>query len=300
MGRARTMNIFNEIERSGDYWLIAKTTAWTLLSLLYTSPAGQGDRRFMIPGDSLLDAFAGLLVLAGLILTLFTLNKRASWSALGGFTFGIAANALAVQCVDPPPDYINPMRMFVILPFVMFMAARALEWFFEIHDRGSKEVKATAKALLGLGLAVAFSYNLSTYYFRLPNRVDDWSVTGFHHVEQAKIYTRTKPECHLLLDNDAYSPIIEFMNGMKMNDVTLIQNNHLPLPITGRVNRDVAIFCQPWKLLEAQRQLPSFYPNMARTEYRNQFGVLYCVQMRIPKADIEARQKGLPPGPVLP
>lgn len=300
MGRARTMNIFNEISRSGDWWLPVRTSLWTMMSFFWTNPAGQGDRRFMIPGDSLLDHFTGLLVLAGFVLTLFTLNKRVSWSVIGGLVFGITANSLAVQCEDPPADYINPMRMFIIFPFVMFMAARALEWSFEIIDRAKKDAKMSAGILLGLGLCAAFTYNIATYYFRFQQRQDDWSVIGFHHVEQAKMYRQIKPECHLLLDNDSYSPIIEFMNGMTQTDVTLIQGNKLDLPIMGQVNRDVAVFCQPWKLVEVQAALPKVYPHMTRTEYRNPFNVVYVVMMRIPKTDIEAAQKGKTLGPLLP
>ncbi len=292
-GRAVNLNIFAMVAASGDYWLPIKTTFWSILSFFWTSGV---DERLMVPNNPILDPFTGILLLAGMVLTLFSLRKRVSWAALGGVLFGIAANAFARENPYVPPEYLNPMRLFIAFPFLMLMAARGIEWFWEMVDRSRPVMKTGAKVWLALGLAGALFFNVDMYFFRFKDRPGIWPLVGYPHLELAKIYTRIRPECHLFLDEDSFSNVITFLTGIRDVDVVGINDDCLFLPIRNKVNKNVAVFFAPRELRKDLRLFLNYYPHATITELRDPWNVIYERIVRIPKADVEAAQKGLPPG----
>ena len=93
LGRSRELSLFNEIQRTGHYGLLFKKTFWTFVSFLHHNDGA--DPRFCSVGP-MVDYISSALMFFGLILVLTHLKRRVSWYALGGFIFGVAANALAI------------------------------------------------------------------------------------------------------------------------------------------------------------------------------------------------------------
>jgi hypothetical protein len=273
-----------------------KTNLWTLLSF-YWAPGTFSD--YGVPGHPFLDPLTGLLVLTGLVLTFFGLNRRVSWIAIGGMILGYASNSMSVMGENPSPSFIHGHRMFFMYPFVMILTARSFEWFWEMFDKGDRRMKAGLKRALVLGLAVFFTFNIYIYFFKFGNREQSWEPLGFHHIEQAKIFKQLRPKYHFLCDIDSFSPIVKYFADIESPQVTLVDDN-LALPIPNQVTKDVALFVKTWKLPKIQEKIPKIYPHTVLTEYRNPWGNVHLRVYRIPRADIEAAQKGMNLAPPLP
>ncbi len=290
LGRARDLNILDAMSASGRYLLPVKTTLWTMFSYFWTSAV---DPNLMVPNNPILDPFTGFLLLVGLVLTLFSLNKRVSWAPLGGVLFGIAANALAMENPYVPPEYLNPMRSFITFPFLMLIAARGIEWLWEMVDQSSWGMKTEAKVWLALGLAGALFFNVDMYFFRFNARPEVWRLQGYHHEVLAKVYSKMKPYYHLFLDPDSYSPIIFFYSGIQPWDVFGINDECRFLPIRNKVTKDVAVFYATFNIENGLQIFSKYYPHATLTQFRDPWNKPYENMILIPKSDIEAAQKGL-------
>jgi hypothetical protein len=297
-GRMEELNVFAEMARTGDSWLFLKKGLWTMLSFFW-APGVHED--FAVPPHPLVDSFLGLLLLAGLVLAFFGLRQRVNWAAIGGLVFGVLSNSVSISMpgVSQNPSYIHGHRMFFVLPFAMILATRGIEWFWEIFDKSGRRVKAGMRIAMASGLVYFFAFNIYIYYFKFGNRESVFETTGFHHVEQSKIVNRLKGECHLIFDTDSHTPIIDYFSDLSPENV-IAYNNDLPLPIPNRVTKDVTIFTHPWKMVAAQEKIPKIYPHTVLTEYRNPWGNVHLRVYRIPRADIEAAQKGMKLAPPLP
>ncbi len=298
LGRAKYLNIFTEVQRTGDHWLPFKTGAFTLLSPFWTTPSP--DRRFMIPGDSMVDGFSAFLFLTGLVLAFFTLRRRVSWLGFCGLFFGMLTNALAIQGMNPDTAYINAMRLFLALPFILFLAARGAEWYLGMLDSYGKAGKLLVRVFLIVGFSIAGYYNIHLYYFRLEDRPSDWCAVGYHEVELGKIYQRDLPTAHLMIDCDAYNGVVDFFTGLRQKNFDVITGNKVDFPILYPVTRDVEIFMQPNKLKNVQDDCLKWYPKAVWTDYKNPWGELYARSVRISREDIQALQNGKTVGDPLP
>jgi hypothetical protein len=254
---------------------------------------------FGIPGHPFIDPLSGLLLLAGLVLTFFGLKRRVSWVAISGMTFGTLANSMSIQGANPSPSFIHGMHMFFMFPFVMLLAARGIEWFWEIFDKGGRPLKSGLRVVLALGLVAYFAFNIHIDYFKFKDREQVWEPLGFHHIEEAKIIKPLQTQCHLICDIDSFSPIIKYFSGIESSQITVADEN-MPLPIPNQVTKDVALFTKTWRIPKIQEGIPKLYPHTVLTEYKNPWDKVYLRVYRIPKADIEAAQKRSKLAPPLP
>ncbi len=287
--RMGNLTILQTVIPTRDFWLPVKTVFFSFLSFFWTTD--HGDERFMVPFNPILDYFTGFLLLAGFILTLKAIKQRSSWAALSGTVFGVAANAFAIQKPNPDIDYVNAMRMFYVFPFLMLMAARALEWFWGIFDKSSPSLKKAGWVLLAAGLSIALIFNINIYFFRFSQQPGNWSLLGFQQMEQAKYNSALKTSCHLIATPSSYSSIIDFFSGVEPDDVTIIDEN-VSLPILRQAKRDVA-FMLPADFFERYKErFKQSYPNALLIKVRDRWGSHYLTILRIPKADFQTAQRG--------
>ena len=285
-GRSKELSLFNEIQRTGNYFLLIQRFFWTLMSFFW--PGDEFDNRFDLPGNTLLDPIAGLLFFLGLGWTLLYWRKRSSWQALSGFAFGMAANALAIQGPNPNPGYINPMRFFLIIPFLFFMIAQAVDGFSAAGwKKGArKRLGAVLLVLACLGSAL---WNGRVFYVRLHQSPDAWSSLGFNHIQAADFIKANYPRCHILIDWETDSSIVQVLTYHRIPYKVLPGDLTAPLPY--RVDKNVMILFNPG--LKGQDQISKIYPHAVWGQIKAPWGYPEAMTIEITKEDIEASQKGM-------
>jgi hypothetical protein len=253
---------------------------------------------FLKPGGPNLDYFAGLLMVVGFVLTILSPNRRLTWVILPALVFGVSANAMALQCQGASLNYVQAMRMFIVLPFLMLMVGRAAEWFFGLFDTSGAALRAFLRIALVAGLAASFYFNIKTFYW-WGDRMNEWEGLGYHMVEQSKLHKPLNGQVHQIIEVDSYSPILEYLGEVDRYKV-LVVSDELAVPILEKVTKDVVIYTKYWKLTKAQEQIKTTYPHALVTDYQNKWKQIYLRVIRIPLSDLLDAQKGktlLPPLP---
>ena len=211
-GRARELSIFNQVHLTGNYFLPLINFCWSLIDLFRASP--QADPRFNIPGNCEVDPFTGILVLVGLqvlIVSAFKFRGRFFWYAASGVFFGIVANAFAVQGSTPNPTYTNDQRYFIILPFLMMVAAAGLDWLMGLFSKYPLALKRFGILVLVLLVAGAALLNGKVYYKDFPSDRGLWSSLGFNHMKAAEAGLAYYPRCHVLVQANTNSSVFQFL-----------------------------------------------------------------------------------------
>ncbi len=286
-GRMQQLNMLDEVKRTGNKMLLFYTYGWSSLSFLWSVGSNPA---FLKPNGPNLDYFAGLLMVVGFILTLFSPNRRLTWVILPALVFGVSANAMALQCQGASLNYVQAMRMFIVLPFLMLMVGRAAEWFFGLFDTSGATLRAFLRVALVAGLAVSFFFNIKTFYW-WGDRMNEWEGLGYHMVEQSKLHKTLNGQVHQIIEVDSYSPILEYMGEVDRYKV-LVVSDELDIPIRNLVSKDVVIFTKYWKLTKPQELIKSVYPHAQVTDYRNKWEQLFLRVIRIPLSDVLEAQKG--------
>lgn len=286
-GRSKELSLFNEIQRTGNYFLLFKKIAWTFMSFFW--PGDEFDNRFDLPGNTLLDPVSGILFLLGLVWTLLTWRKRSSWQALSGFALGITANAFAIQGPNPNPAYINPMRFFLIIPFLFFMAAQAIDMLSGFWEKMIPRVKKIGIALLILACLGSTVWNGRTFYVQLHNSADDWSSLGYNHIQAAEFIKANYPRCHILVGWETDSSIVQVLTYHLVNFKVLQGDLTAPLPY--RVDKNVMlIFTANVKGLD---RISKTYPRAIWGQIKTPWGYPEYTTVELAKEDIENSQKGM-------
>lgn len=261
-----------------------KKIFWTFVSFLHHNDGA--DPRFCSVG-SMVDYVSGAFMVFGLILILANLRKRASWYALGGFIFGVAANALAIQGPNPDPNYINGQRYFIVLPFLFFMVAYALDWLFNLFSPLSSRLKITGSFLLGILCAGALLWNINIYYvsFRDFKTYGDtyWAPLGFNHIRVAEFLNANYPRCHILLDPEYNSSTVQILTRDRTQYLVV---KPLPLPLNYKIDKNVLIVFRPGDFDEAS--IRKTYPNAIWGEVKDSGNGILVKTVEVSKADIEA------------
>jgi hypothetical protein len=295
-GRARELSIFNQVKMTGNYTLPFRNFFWSLVSLFHASPAV--DPRFNIPGNCEVDPFTGIVVLLGLqtlVVSAFRFKGRFFWYVTSGVFFGIVANAFAVQGSTPNSDYTNDQRYFIILPFLMMLAAAGLDWVIGLFANYPIVLRRVGILVLALFLAGAAFLNGKVYYSDFPNNRGLWSSLGFNHIKAAEAGLAYYPRCHLLVQANSDSSVFEFIT---YNRVKFTQ--YSGVPITNAVSRNVAVVFSPWDWT-GSAEIVKAYPHTTFTDFHDPWGDRAIQVAEIPLADIQASQKKLKAlGPALP
>lgn len=294
LDRSQELSILTEVNLTGDLSIIPKRFAWTFLSFLHHNAAI--DYRFCNLGPQL-DYFCGALMVFGLALALLHWRKRASWMAFGGLLFGLAANAMALQGVhsDPTYSYINGQRYFIVVPFLFFLAAWALDWFFSVFSGLSLPLRRVGGMVLAILIAVAVVWNVDTYYFgfRDLKRAGDtyWGSMGFDNLNVGEFVRSTRGRFHILLDNQYYAaPLLVMTHGLSpINNL----GAGCDIPLRKKVNKDVLLVILPRNYANLQKEIHEVYPRAVWGSVQNPLRSNDALTIEISKEDIEARQKGL-------
>jgi hypothetical protein len=287
MGRMQQLNMLDEVKRTGNHMLPFVTFGWSSLSFLW---AVGSNPAFQMPNGPNLDYFAGLLMVVGLVLTILSPTRRLTWLILPGLVFGVAANAMALQCQGASANYVQAMRMFFALPFLMMMVGRAADWFFGLYDTSGGLLRLFLRCALAAGLVASFFFNIKTFYW-WGDRQNEWEGLGYHMVEQSKLHKPLNGQVHQIIEVDSYSPILEYFGEVGRYKV-LVVSDELAIPIMNQVTKDVVLYTKYWKLVKAQEEIKKCYPNAQVTDYRNKWNQIFLRVIRIPLSDLLAAQKG--------
>ncbi|MGH7739841.1 MAG: ArnT family glycosyltransferase, partial [bacterium] len=191
IGRTQELSVLKVMERTGDWFFPVKSCFFTFFTFFW--PNTELDPRFGIPGVPILDAFAGGLVLLGLLLSLFTGAIRMRVLLWVGLAVGMATNAFAVQGTQPLDGYFNPMRCFITIPFLFLAAALALEWILQKAKRLPMAGRAILIFLILAGVIFSAAANGQTYFTKFSKDPGLWASLGFNHLLAAKAIEENAP-----------------------------------------------------------------------------------------------------------
>ena len=293
LGRSKELSLLNEVHRTGHYDLIFKRFFWTFTSFVY--PAESYDQRFGLDNTPELDPLTGFLLYFGLFLTLLKPGKMLSWLAIIGFALGSVANAFAIQGPNPEPFYINPMRFFLIIPFLFFMGARTIDWIFNLFARTGKKTKLLLNFVLMVALIFSIFWNSRVFYVQFHKDQSGWAGRGFNHIKVADFLNANYPRCHILLDPEYDSSTVRILTQDK---VKYLSTSSFQLPLNYKIDKNVMIVFKPGDFDE--NRIRQTYPNAIWGEVKDDWNDVVVKTVEISKADIEALQNGNPSATALP
>lgn len=294
MGRTRELSILKAMEHQGDPWLPLRTFGWSFLT--FSFPNVGIDPRFGIKGVPLLAAPTAFLAMLGFALTLASPRRPFTWILLPGFVAGLAADALAVQGLNALPHYVNPMRYFLVTPFLFLLAARALEWLRGCAPALSPAARRAGKAALVLWVAWGAVAEAKVFFHRIP-RETDWVSLGHGHILAGEVVNRLYPDYHVLVHWENFASVAKFLTYGRSR-ATVIDENY-PLPLSAAVERDVAFVMTAWEFQDLQRRIRETYPEATLEVWKTPSGQPYLAVYRVPREAVESRRRG-PPQAALP
>jgi hypothetical protein len=293
--RTVELNVFSEMKRTGNFWLLPEKLGWTLLSLVW--PNLDTDRRFCPLGYSQMDPFSGAMMLLGLLITLFGLKQRSNIYILVGFFFGIATNAFAVQGVNANPHLVNCERGFIVAPFLFLLVARFAEWMSAYTRLLKSSWKTSLKVLLALALAFAVGWNVRAYFFGFKNPLQCCSI-GLPHIQAVEFMKANYPRAHIVAVFNAYPSIEEVLTRGCVKVTKIFADKRMELPVPFKAEKNVLFIIDPWEFDEARFR--KTYPNAVWGELKNVLGDVMFKTAEVTKEDYEVARKGVPLKGVLP
>lgn len=262
MGRTKELSIFRAIEHTKDQSLLWKSFCWSFFSFFF--PNNSVDSRFGIPGVPLLSPVISIFMLWGLMLSILSPGNFLSQIILPGFFFGLCADAFAVQGLDANPTYVNPMRYFLISPFLFLMAARAMHWVWGVVKESEKGFRRIARVFFFGLILFSLGWDSRVFYKRFPES-PGWPVLGKSHLLVAQvILTHAKSHKIFVYWENFQSPG-QFLTYRKAQVTTVTKD--YPLPVSVDADRDVLFVMEAWAVPELQKRIQEVYPEARREVY---------------------------------
>ena len=203
------------------------------------------------------------------------------------------------QGPNPDPNYINGQRYFIVLPFLFFMVAYALDWLLNLFSPLTTRLKITGGILLGALCAGALLWNINIYYFSFQDfkTYGDtyWAPLGFNHIRVAEYLEANYPRCHILLDPEYNSSTVQLLTR---DQVKYLAVNPLILPLDYKVDKNVIMVFRPGDFDE--NRIRQTYPNAVWGEVKDSGNGILVKTVEVSKTDIDALQNGKQPTMSLP
>jgi hypothetical protein len=287
LGRSNQLSLMNEVQRTGHYDLILKRVFWTFTSFTY--PGQTFDERFDLHNNPELDPLTGSLFYFGLLLAFLGFRRRWSWQVIVGFALGCAANAMAIQGPNPDTTYINPMRFFLVIPFLFLMGAQAIDWLFSLFLPVRKKFLVIQTLILVAAMGFSLFWNSRLFYVKFHQSITGWAYMGFNHIRVAELMNSNYPRCHIILDADFDSSTVQVLTH-NLSKYTPLRSLALPLPY--KADKNILIVFRPGNFDEAK--LRQTYPNGVWGELRDPWNGIIVKTVEISMVDISASQQEPP------
>jgi len=294
VGRSKELSIFNEVKRTGDVLLPAKTfinTSTTFFRNIHPDP------RFGVHKVPVVDGFTAALLVLGLAALLRRPRSGLTWIVLSGLLFGICANALAIQGKDPHPHYLNQQRLYLVLPFVFLAVAAGWDWLAGLLKGAGPAFRTVARWLLFGLVVLAGAANARIYYRVIPNHQPAWNAMGFNHLEIARLYRESAARYHLVAPWPLHSSVSVFMNLGRVSVLKLEKDVRWPLE--RRAERDVLILFVAWDQKDMQERVRAAYPGASWQDRTNRYGEPF-LRMAVVTKDEWNSKAGSADAPELP
>jgi hypothetical protein len=295
MGRTQELSVLKVMENNHDWFFPMKSAFFTFFTFLW--PNGDLDPRFGIPGISIMDAFAGGLMVLGLFLSFFAGPARLRAVLWVGLAVAMSTNALAVQGGQPLKDYFNPMRCFLTIPFLFLAVAFALEWLSQRAAKLPKAFRAGLGVLLATGVVFSVGVNANIFFHKFTADRGIWASLGFNHLLAADTIEQNAPKGHIVVHWTYESSVVQFLTYQRI-PVTSI--DHPELPLNFQVQKDVILIFEVGEWGDAIPGLHKFYPGAQWTVVTTPWKENFLWVVRIPKDEIEKARGKAKLGPALP
>jgi hypothetical protein len=297
-GRIQTGWIQETAHSSGGYFFLLKIYFWSLISFWAFNPTL--DFRFPSGDYYYVDPYVAAFFILGALVSILKWKKPGTWVLLPGVFWGISANALGIQTVSPPMDFFHAFRPCLTVPFLYFGAGLGLDWILSGFRLLTPKVKwSWLGAFLGLIIVGSSISNLPVILGYSVEKRGNWSNLGFAHMKESEVLNHLYPTHHLIIEGNLISNIVNFMTWGKSS--FKIVGDPPPLPITQRVEKNVAVFFANWDFANGSKsKIQALYPGTQWSEVKNPWGGVFLVFADIPLKDIKAQQRGSSSNETLP
>lgn len=294
--RVRPGWIFQEAERTGGYFFLVKSYFWTLSSFWCSGPPHPGcpigfDNRFST-GDPFLDPIAGAAALLGLGICLFNPKQKWTWILVPGWFLSLSANALSIQSSPAEVNYIHPIRLSVIIPFLYLSAGWGLEWLF--YSFKTMNVGKGFFWSLCIATLLVFSLGLNgpVIWHDFSKDPGDQGLRGFNIVRGAELLNSHYPQDHLLGGSSILSPGVYFLTRGHSKFEKF--DDDPEIPIRYKASRNVLLVFEPWRVSDpAKNKIRDTYPKAVWTDVKDPWDRTYATTVEIPLKEIQEAQRGL-------
>jgi hypothetical protein len=256
------------------------------------------DDRFST-GAPFLDPVAGAAGLLGIGLCFFNVRKKLTWVLVPGLFLGLSANALSIQCSPSQVNYVQAVRLSVVIPFLYLAVGQGLEWVFGFL----KAVGSGKSYFLGVCLSAALALSL---WLNGPVLWHDYSqnpgaqgTRGFNMIRTAQFFNTRFTQDHLMGESTIITPVVYFLTRDQAK--FKIFNNDPELPIKYKARRNVLLIFEPWRISDKGiAKIKATYPNAIWAVLKDPWNQTYANTVEIQLKDIQGAQRGLDLGEDLP
>ncbi len=291
-GHLQELNIMDGPGKAGRVLLVLARLGNTFLDLFW--PNYNNEDGFNLPHNPHLDPFAGVLFLLGsTVIFAGGWRTRFNWYWVSGLFFSLMANAYACSDKVPTSSFIISVRPFLCLPFAFLAVARGLSAAEEVFARLHPWLGRLRNMVLALGLAGSICFNAVICCYSFPHCWLTWEVWG-KHLDISTTVKSYYPRYHVVIPNDASSPVLKFLSlygmEMKYNEFP----NEQAFPLRNPATKDVVLISlneRPW----LPEKVMKWYPHAVWTQTRNLLNEKFLNIVVIPLAEYRQAQKGLPP-----